>query len=86
MFYAEEPDKSIGSNFNATPRNNSDMRSDVCLLLTTFFLTQSKGKRALDNLQVHRVCDRFVEKKHIFSEQLFKLLSDKHMLHETDGY
>ena len=63
MFYAEEPDKSIGSNFNATPRNNPDMRSDVCLPLTKF-LSQSKGKRALDKLQVHRVCDRFVEKSY----------------------
>ena len=36
MFYAEEPHNSIGSNFNATPRNNPDMRSDVCLLFTVF--------------------------------------------------
>ena len=46
MFYAEEPDKSIGSNFNATPRNNPDMRSDVCLLLTTVFAT-IKGEKGL---------------------------------------
>ena len=46
MFYAEEPDKSIGSNFNATPRNNPDMRSDVCLLLTAVFVT-IKGEKGL---------------------------------------
>ena len=46
MFYAEEPDKSIGSKFNATLRNNPDNRSDVCLPLTTFFVT-IKGENGL---------------------------------------
>ena len=44
MFYDEEPDKSIGTNFNATPRNNPDMRSDVCVLLMTVFVTNQRGK------------------------------------------
>ena len=41
-----KPDKSIGSNFNATPRNNPDMRSDVCLPMTTVFDT-IKGEKGL---------------------------------------
>ena len=38
-FYAEEPDNSIGSNFNVTPRTNHDMSSDVCLSWTKVFIT-----------------------------------------------
>ena len=44
MFYADEPDKSIGSNFNATPRNNLDMRSDVFLSFAKVFVTIKEEK------------------------------------------
>ena len=54
MFYAEEPDNSVGSNFNVTPRTNHDMRSDVCLPWTKVFITIN-GERALNKSQIHRV-------------------------------